>query len=136
MRVWRTAQQRLVLEFATEGAVSQEEFKEQMTQFFAQMDQQDRCAGSFQSADVVQCERDVKQYPPRWRSVGVGLLPPAAARWDAVSCEAALFHSHCGCGGGGEGCEASLRSRWRRYGSRQARRTECRSTRCDPRHLQ
>jgi len=34
-------QQRLELEFATEGAVSQQELKEQMTQFFAQMDQQD-----------------------------------------------------------------------------------------------
>ena len=39
----RAAQQRLELEFATEGAVSQQELKEQMTQFFAQMDQQDRC---------------------------------------------------------------------------------------------
>jgi len=38
----RAAQQRLELEFATEGAVSQQELKEQMTQFFAQMDQQDR----------------------------------------------------------------------------------------------
>jgi aminoglycoside phosphotransferase family enzyme len=77
MRMRRAAQQRLMLEFATEGAVSQEEFKEQMTRFFAQMDQQDRCARSFQSVGVALCSYQTNIHH---RGGGVGLLPTAAAR--------------------------------------------------------
>jgi hypothetical protein len=58
------AQQRLALEFGTEGGVTQVEFKEQMTQFFTQMDEQDRCV-AVAGTEVERRERRAAAHRPQ-----------------------------------------------------------------------